>query len=33
MSIKMASSYGFYIESWSIKSELNCKAKIAQVIF
>ena len=25
--------YGSYMDSWSIKSELNCNAKIAQVIF
>ena len=33
MSVKMISLYGSYIESWSIKLELSCNAKIAQVIF
>ena len=33
MSTKMSSSHGSYIESWSIKLELSCNAKNAQVIF
>ena len=33
MSVKMISLHGSCIESWSIKLELSCNAKIAQVIF
>ena len=33
MSVKMISSHGSCIESWSIKFELSYNAKIAQVIF
>ena len=29
----MISSHGSYIEFWSVKLELSCNAKIAQVIF